>query len=113
MQSDPHGIRAFEHASWQRVAVDYGDTFAAATRGFIEPLLDAAGVGAKTRVLDVCCGPGLVAGAPAARRAIAVGVDFSSAMLAIACTAQPHVEFSQGDAEALPYADNSFDAVVA
>lgn len=113
MQSDPHGIRAFEHASWQRVAADYGDTFAAATRGFVEALLDAAHVGARTRVLDVCCGPGLVAGAAAARSASAAGVDFSSAMLAIARAAQPHVEFSHGDAEALPYADGAFDAVVA
>src|ERR1700741_1699142 len=92
MQSDPHGIRAFEHASWQRVAADYGDTFAAATRGFVAPLLDAAHVSAQTRVLDVCCGPGLVAGAAAARGASAAGVDFSSAMLAIASTAQPRIE---------------------
>jgi len=113
MAADPHGIRAFEHASWQRVAADYGGTFASATRGFVAPLLDAAEVGGQTRVLDVCCGPGLVAGAAAARGASAAGVDFSSAMLAIARSAQPHVEFSQGDAEALPYADGSFDAVVA
>jgi SAM-dependent methyltransferase len=113
MDLDAHDIRAFEHASWQRVAADYGDTFAAATRGFIEPLLDAAGIGAQERVLDVCCGPGLVAGAATARGAIAAGVDFSSAMLAIARAARPRVEFSQGDAEALPYADGSFDAVVA
>jgi SAM-dependent methyltransferase len=113
MDSDPHGIRAFEHASWQRVATDYGDTFAAATRGFIEPLLDAARVGAHMRVLDVCCGPGLVAGAAAARGAIAAGVDFSSAMLAVARAEQARVEFSQGDAEALPYPDGCFDAVVA
>src|SRR5690242_3198422 len=104
MDFDPHGIRAFEHASWQRVAVDYGDTFAAATRGFVEPLLDAARVGARTRVLDVCCGPGLVAGTAVARGAVAAGVDFSSAMLALARAAQRRVEFSQGDAEALPYA---------
>jgi len=112
MDFDPHGIRAFEHASWQRVAADYGDTFAAATRGFIEPLLDAARVGVQTRVLDVCCGPGLVAGAAAARNATAAGVDFSSAMLAIARDAQPRVEFSHGDAEALPYSDEGFNAAV-
>jgi ubiquinone/menaquinone biosynthesis C-methylase UbiE len=113
MESDPHGVRAFEHASWQRVASDYGDTFAAATRGFVDPLLDAAGVGAHTRVLDVCCGPGLVAGAATTRGAIAAGVDFSTAMLAIARAAQPRVNFSQGDAEALPHADGCFDAAVA
>ena len=87
MDCDPPGIRAFEHASWQRVAGDYGDTFAAATRGFIEPLLDAAGVGAHMRVLDVCCGPGLVAGTAAARGASAAGVDFSSATAPPAATA--------------------------
>jgi ubiquinone/menaquinone biosynthesis C-methylase UbiE len=113
MEFDPQGIRAFEHASWQRVAADYGGTFAAATRGFVEPLLDAARVGAETRVLDVCCGPGLVAAAAAARGARVAGLDFSSAMLAIARAAQPRVEFSQGDAEALPFADGSFDAAVA
>jgi len=113
MESDPHGIRAFEHASWQRVAADYGDTFAAATRGFIEPLLDAACVAAQMRVLDVCCGPGLVAGAAIGRGARAAGVDFSGAMLALARAAQPRVTFSQGDAEALPCPDASFDAVVA
>jgi SAM-dependent methyltransferase len=113
MELDPHGIRAFEHASWQRVAADYGDTFAAATRGFIEALLDAAHVSADTRVLDVCCGPGFVAGAAATRGAVTACVDFSSAMLGIARAAQPRVAFSQGDAEALPYADGSFDAVVA
>jgi ubiquinone/menaquinone biosynthesis C-methylase UbiE len=110
MDSDP--IRAFEHASWQRVAADYGHTFAAATRGFIEPLLDSARAGAQTRVIDVCCGPGLVARAAVARGARATGVDFSSAMLAVARNAQPGVEFSQGDAEALPYADEGFDAAV-
>jgi ubiquinone/menaquinone biosynthesis C-methylase UbiE len=112
MESDPHGIRAFEHASWQRVAADYGTTFAAATRGFIGPLLDAADVGAQMRVLDVCCGPGFVAGAAAARGAITAGVDFSSAMLALARAAQPRVEFSQGDAETLPFADGCFGVVV-
>src|SRR5689334_15671269 len=105
MNFDPDGIRAFEHASWQRVAGDYVDAFAAATRGAVEPLPDAARVCADAGVLDVCCGPGLVAGAAAARGAVAAEVDFSSAMLAIAREAQPHVEFSQGDAEALPYAD--------
>jgi ubiquinone/menaquinone biosynthesis C-methylase UbiE len=113
MEFDPQAIRAFEHASWQRVAPRYGDTFAAATKGFIDPLLDAAGIGAQTRVLDVCCGPGTVAGAAAARGAVAAGLDFSPAMLAIARAAHPRLDFAMGDAEALPYPDGSFEAVVA
>jgi SAM-dependent methyltransferase len=113
MDFDAQAVRAFEHASWQRVAVDYGDTFAAATRRFIDPLLDAARVGAQMRVLDVCCGPGLVTGAAAARGAVVAGVDFSRAMLEIARPAHPRIAFSQADAEALPYPPGSFDAVVA
>jgi len=113
MEFDPQAIRAFEHASWERVAPRYGGTFAAATAEFVEALLDAAGVGATTRVLDVCCGPGTVAAAAAARGADAAGLDFSPAMLDIARAAHPRLDFAHGDAEALPFPDRSFAAVVA
>jgi SAM-dependent methyltransferase len=112
MDFDPQAIRAFEHAGWQRAASRYGGTFAAATRGFIAALLDAARVGAHTRVLDVACGPGYVAAAAAARGASAAGVDFSPAMLDVARAAHPRIEFAAGDAEELAHPDGSFDAVV-
>ena len=112
MEFDPQAIRAFEHAGWQRAASRYGGTFAAATTGFVDALLDAANVGAQTRLLDVCCGPGYVAGAAAARGAVAAGLDFSPAMLAIARAAHPGLDFAHGDAEALPFPDGSFAAVV-
>jgi SAM-dependent methyltransferase len=112
MDFDPQAIRAFEHASWQRVAARYGDTFAAATTRFVDALLDAAGVAERTRVIDVCCGPGYVASAAAARGAIATGVDFSPAMLGIARAAHPQLDFVDGDAEALPFGDGLFDAAV-
>jgi ubiquinone/menaquinone biosynthesis C-methylase UbiE len=112
MDFDPRAIRAFEHEAWQRVAVRYGDTFAAATTIFVDALLDAAGIGAQTRVLDVCCGPGYVAGAATARGAPAAGLDFSTAMLDIARAAHPRLDFAQGDAEALPFPDGSFAAAV-
>jgi SAM-dependent methyltransferase len=112
MEFDPQAIRAFEHAGWQRAASRYGSTFAATTTGFVDALLDAANVGAQTRLLDVACGPGYVAGAAAARGAVAAGLDFSPAMLAIARAAHPQVDFAHGDAEALPFPDGSFAAVV-
>ena len=112
MDFDPQAIRAFEHQAWQGVAVRYGGTFAAATTIFVDALLDAAGAGAQTRVLDVCCGPGYVAGAAAARGAAATGLDFSTAMLEIARAAHPRLDFAQGDAEALPFPDRSFGAAV-
>lgn len=109
---DAEAIRAFEHARWERAAPVYGGTFAMATRQFADALLDAAGVRAGTRMLDLACGPGVAAGMAAARGGIVCGLDFSAAMLAEARAAHPSIEFVQGDAEAMPLPDGGFDAVV-
>ena len=111
--ADAEAIRAFEHAGWERVAGKYENAFATATRQFIPALLDAANVsGAKQSVLDIACGPGFVTAAAADRGAMARGLDFSTAMLRVAQERHPKVAFDPGDAEALPYPDNSFDVVV-
>lgn len=112
MQFDPETVRAFEHAGWQGAAAEYDATFADATMPFAEALLDAAGVTAGTRVLDVCCGTGIVTAAAAARGAQPIGFDFSPAMLNQARQWHPELHFGEGDAEALPYSDQSLDAVV-
>jgi len=109
---DPEAVRAFEHAGWQRAATEYDSTFARASARFVETLLDAADVAAGRCILDVGCGTGIVTAAAAARGADVAGLDFSSAMLAEARNRQPHLRFDEGDAEALPYPDASFDAVV-
>ncbi|MFZ2006517.1 MAG: methyltransferase domain-containing protein [Stellaceae bacterium] len=112
MSFDPEAMRAFEHAGWQKAASQYQATFAAATGEFVEALLDAAGVEPGTRVLDLCCGTGLVAGAAVGRGAAAVGLDFSPAMLAVARAEHPSLDFVEGDAETTGLAAASFDAVV-
>jgi ubiquinone/menaquinone biosynthesis C-methylase UbiE len=103
----------FEHRGWQRVADKYDSTWASSTRQFILPLLDAAAVGANMSLLDVGCGPGYVAAAAAERGAQPVGLDFSSAMVAVAGEKFHALEFSEGDAQDLPFADETFDRVVA
>jgi ubiquinone/menaquinone biosynthesis C-methylase UbiE len=108
MSFDPRAVRAFEHAGWQQAAAEYDATFAHATALFVEPLLDAAGI----KVLDVCCGTGIVTAAASARRASATGLDFSTAMLREARRAHSRLHFDDGDAEALPYPGASFGAVV-
>jgi len=113
---DPDAVRAFEHAGWQQAAAEYDATFARASACFADALLDAAGVRSGVaeglRVLDVGSGTGVVTAAASRRGALSTGVDFSSAMLAQARRAYPHLRFDEGDAEALPYPDGSFDAVV-
>jgi len=113
MTFEPQAVREFEHAGWERAAAHYTSTFAEATRAFVGDLLDTARVRAGMRVLDLACGPGVVAAVAAERGALPVGLDFSPAMIALARAGHTGIRFEQGDAEALPFADASFDAVVA
>ena len=76
-------------------------------------LLDAAGVGAGTRVLDVGCGTGRATAAAAARGAQATGIDLADGMLARARERHPGLTFIRGDAEDLPFGDAQFDALLA
>ncbi len=112
MVFDPEAVRAFEHAGWQVAASAYEASFATATRPFIPDLLARAGIEPGCSVLDVACGPGFVAAAAADRGAVVRGLDFSAAMLDVARRRFPGLSLDQGDAEALPYTDGSFDAVV-
>jgi ubiquinone/menaquinone biosynthesis C-methylase UbiE len=63
------------------------------------------------RLLDVATGPGYVAAAAAKRGAVVTGIDFATAMLAEAQQQDPNIDFMEGDAEALPFPNESFDAV--
>jgi SAM-dependent methyltransferase len=110
--SDFSGFREFERAGWESNTADYDAAFARLTPQSAAPLLDAAAVERGMRVLDVASGPGYVAGLAAARGAIVTGIDFSAAMVEHARRAQPGVHFQEGDAQALPFPDASFDAVV-
>jgi len=104
-------FRDFERAAHNRIAETYG-ALSVVTDRAAEPLLDAAHVGAGTRLLDVAAGPGSVTQRASARGARAVGVDLAPAMVALACRLHPDLEFREASADALPFADASFDAVV-
>jgi ubiquinone/menaquinone biosynthesis C-methylase UbiE len=99
-------------APWNRSAEAYADGFEGQVTQAIEPTLDAAGVTAGSRVLDVATGPGLLAAAAAARGARTCGVDFAENMITVARLRHPNIPFEVCDATALPFDDASFDAVV-
>src|SRR6266403_4406250 len=101
----------FEHDGWQRVADKYDSVWAQSTRQFIPSLLDAAKVSHAMSVLDVGAGPGYVSAAVAERGAMPIGLDFSKQMVSIARRMFPEIEFREGDAQNLPFADASFDRV--
>ena len=80
------------------------------------PLVRAAArVAPGARVLDVACGTGVLAREvarvvrPAGR---VVGLDSNAGMLAVAAGLVPDIEWREGYAEALPFEDATFDAVV-
>src|SRR5450756_325963 len=64
---------------------------------FIE-LIKSRAIG---RVADVGCGPGRVAAFMADHGLDVIAVDVSQAMLGIARTAHPHIEFEEGQLDAL------------
>ena len=71
----------------------------------------AAVVKPGDRVLDVCCGTGDLALAAAEAGGKVTGIDFSEPMLERARAKAPELEWTSGDALALPFEDGSFDAV--
>jgi ubiquinone/menaquinone biosynthesis C-methylase UbiE len=54
------------------------------------------------RVADVGCGPGRVAALMTEHGLDVIGLDVSQAMLAVARTAHPHINFVEGQLDALP-----------
>ena len=109
---DAASFKGMEHAGWEKNAAGYDELFGSITRHAIEPLLAATAVHAGTAILDLCCGPGYGAAAAAVRGARAIGIDFSLAMVQTARGLHPGATFLQGDAEALDFESESFDAVI-
>ena len=112
---------AQSRANWTRAAPSWereGDLVAATTRAVTDALLDAAGVVPGQRVLDVAGGTG----DPSGRLAAAVGPtgrvtcsDLTPAMLdgARRRVAAANLDLVAASAEALPFPETTYDAVVA
>ena len=109
MEQDP--FFEFELQGWRRAAPAYHAGFGRLTSQAVFPLLDAAGIRTRTRVLDIGCGPGYLSAAATASGARVTGLDFADSMVALARSTYPAVEFRQGSAEALPFGEGEFEAV--
>jgi ubiquinone/menaquinone biosynthesis C-methylase UbiE len=110
---DLAAVKAKQQATWSS-----GDYAVIGTTLQIvgETLSEAADVSAGDRVLDVACGNGNAALAAARRHAVVTGVDYVPALLdrarARAAADGLELELRVADAEALPFEDGTFDAVL-
>jgi SAM-dependent methyltransferase len=76
---------------------------------------DAAQIRPGQRVLDVACGTGILARELSSRTGASgrvAGIDPDAGMIAVARELAPAIEWREGNAESLPFPDQSFDAVV-
>jgi len=109
---DPKEFAAFELSGWNARIRGYDAAFGVVARQTVAPMLDAAGITSGMRVLDVCCGPGMLSAGILQRGAKPVGIDFSVAAVEFARTLVPEGSFELGDTQELAFPDETFDAVV-
>src|SRR5262245_10452218 len=84
-------------------------------RQWARKIADAAEIRDHKRVLDVASGTGILGREIASQVGFGghvVGIDANPGMIEVAKALAPAIDWRQGMAEALPFADNSFDAVV-
>ena len=92
-----------------------GEKYDQISRGIadaIEHTVDALNPQPGERILDVATGTGWAARRIAARGAIVTGVDLGAEVIEAAEALSPDIDFRVGDAEALPFPDNHFDAAI-
>jgi SAM-dependent methyltransferase len=105
------GSAAIQGRLWGARGRDWAETQEPAQAELYPPVLDAARVGAGTRLLDVACGAGVAAAIARSRGAVVCGIDASQPAVEAARTRVPDGEFRLGEMEALPWADGAFDVV--
>jgi ubiquinone/menaquinone biosynthesis C-methylase UbiE len=106
-------MKALQRAMW--MVGDFG-AFSAYTHASDEKIAQQVQVHAGERVLDAACGAGAFALLAAQAGAEVTGIDIATNLIeharARARAAGLNIRFDEGDAEALPYDDATFDTVV-
>lgn len=112
MSVDVEGIKQGQRAMW--ASGDY-PTIAKRIAAVAEALVESAGAAAGLELLDVATGSGNVAIAAAETGAKVTGLDLTPELLEVArrraADAGAEIAFLEGDAEQLPFAEDSFDLV--
>ena len=96
-------FKDYEHEGWNSKASQYERLVLPLSRQGFEPILTSFGDLSGKKLLDVCTGPGHLAGEAASRGALVDAIDFSEAMVREAKVRFKDANFMEADAEALPY----------
>ena len=96
---------------WGRQAVDFA-TLAepSACREYVA-VHQRLAVGEGQHLLDMACGSGLAIELARVRGATCAGIDASPRLVAVALDRNPGCDIQEGDMQALPWPDRSFDVV--
>jgi ubiquinone/menaquinone biosynthesis C-methylase UbiE len=113
MSKTPNMLSAIE--PWDLVANGYAETTMQMLAHYADEAIAAARLKPGAAILDVACGPGTLALMVAREAGEVHGIDFSVPMLDIfrqhiERTGLKNITIQHGDAQTLPYADNTFDA---
>src|SRR3954454_10125002 len=120
---DPTAFRDAQRNQWNQAATGWKkwvDEMTATTQPVSDRLVELAGIGPGSRVLDVAAGygePALTAARKAGPDGHVVGTDISAEMLAFgreraAAAGAANLEFVESEASALDFPEGSFDAAV-
>jgi ubiquinone/menaquinone biosynthesis C-methylase UbiE len=113
MSKTPNMLSAIE--PWELVANGYAETTMQMLAQYADEAIAASHLKPGAKILDVACGPGTLALMVARNAGSVHGIDFSAPMLDIFRQHVEHAGYNNitilhGDAQTLPYADNTFDA---
>jgi SAM-dependent methyltransferase len=98
---------------WGAAAHEWAELNEPFSTPIYETVLDAVAARPGAALLDAGCGSGLALQLAAKRGASVTGFDASQAMLDVARERVPGADLRQGDLEALPFDEDTFDAVTA
>lgn len=106
-----------QHGPWDLVAEGYDDVTRAYLAQFSEEALPHLRLTAESQLLDVACGPGTTTLLAAPRVRQVTSLDFSQNMLShlehhLKEDSVDNVTVVHGDGQALPFADDGFDAAI-
>lgn len=107
-----NGSSRLQGALWGRHARDWAEVQEAQSKSLYTIVLKALNLHPEQALLDAGCGAGLFCQMAAIRKGASVmGLDASSALIELARKRAPRGTFFEGEMEALPFVDGTFDVV--